>query len=792
MKLAEHWLREWCNPSLSSDELAHQLTMAGHEVDSVVVEGEKLSGVVVAEVINVKPHPNADKLQICDVTTGNGDRIEVVCGAPNVFTGMKTPLARPGVRLPNGMKLRRSKIRGIESNGMLCSAVELDLGDESDGIMELEQDAKPGQDFATYLRLPDTVFDLDLTPNRGDCFSVLGLARDISALTGADLKDPALPLVVADLDEIYPVRLEHPEACPRFAGRVIRGIDPAAKSPLWLTERLRRAGIRAIYPVVDITNYVMLHLGQPLHAYDLDALSGTVRPRLAAAGEKLTLLDEKEIVLRDDTLVIADDSGAIGIAGIMGGLSTAVSEHTSSIFLEAAHFTRDGIAGRARTYGMHTDASMRFERGVDPQGTGLALELATRLLLEIAAGKAGPLSIESDEKYLPVRRAISLRSERLARVLGAEIPEDLVKTILVRLGLRVETSKHGWSVVPPSYRFDLELEEDLIEEVARIYGYDSIPETTAVAPMRLGAVTETRVDLEQVASILVARGYQEVVTYSFIDAELNRKFTGSDSDLTLSNPISSEMSTMRGSLWPGMAVAAATNVARQRERVRVFEIGKSFHGTQKEPIEIMRVAGLALGTVMPEQWCADAQDIEFFDIKSDLVALMQTVGADVEFEFVVADHPALQPGQSGRIVRGNEVVGLVGKLHPTVAKTCGLEKPAVVFELDAEVAFAATVPTAKVVSKFPAIRRDIAIIVDDNIPAGELAQVAAAAAPKLIQRVTIFDVYRGPGIEAGRKSVALGLILQETSRTLTDEDADSAMHAAVQKLQQDFAAVLRD
>ena len=792
MKLAENWLREWTDPSLTTNELAHQLTMAGHEVDSVDIEGENLDGVVISEVLTVKPHPNADKLQICVVTTGAGDSIEVVCGAPNVFAGMKTPLAVPGVRLPNGMKLRRSKIRGVVSNGMLCSAVELNLGDESDGIMELAQDAIPGQNFASHLGLPDAVFDLDLTPNRGDCFSVLGLARDVSALTGAELNDPTIAPVAADLDEIHAVRLEHPAGCPRFAGRVIRGIDPTARSPLWLTERLRRAGIRAIYPVVDITNYVMLELGQPLHSYDLDALSGIVRPRLAEAGEKLTLLDEKEITLRDDTLVIADDSGAIGMAGIMGGLSTAVSEKTSNIFLEAAHFTPAEIAGRARSYGMHTDASLRFERGVDPEGPGRAIELATRLLLDIAGGEAGPLNVESDQENLPVRQTIDLRSKRLARVLGADIPDDLVETILRRLGLAVETSQDGWTVVAPSHRFDLELEEDLIEEVARIYGYDNIPETTAVAAMRLGSVTETRVDLEQVASVLIARGYQEVVTYSFIDAEVNRKFTASDSDLTLSNPISSEMSTMRGSLWPGMAVAAATNISRQRERVRIFEIGKSFHGSQKEPLEVMRVAGMALGTVMPEQWCNDSQDIEFFDIKSDLVALMQMAGADVEFEFLMVDHPALQPGQSGRIMRGNEIVGVAGKLHPAVARSCGLAKPAVVFELDAEVAFAATVPTAKVVSKFPAIRRDLAVIVDDKVPAGELAQVAAAAAPKLIQRVTIFDVYRGPGIEAGLKSVALGLILQETSRTLTDEDADSAMDAAVRKLQQEYAAVLRD
>ena len=792
MRLSEQWLREWTNPPLDGEELAHQLTMAGHEVDTVQVEGEKLAGVVIAEVVEVKSHPNADKLQVCQVNSGDEATVEVVCGAPNVYVGMKTPFARPGVRLPNGLKLRRSKIRGVVSGGMLCSAIELGLGEESDGIMELAQDASPGDDFAEYMQLPDTIFDLDLTPNRGDCFSVLGLARDIAALTGAPLKEPTVPPVAAESKDVQAVRLEQPDACPRFAGRVIRGIDPAAHTPAWLVERLRRAGIRAIYPVVDITNYVMLELGQPLHSYDLDAVTGTIRPRLAASGEKLTLLDEKEISLRPETLVIADDSGAIGLAGIMGGLSTAVSDSTSNIFLEAAHFSRAGIAGQARKYGMHTDASMRFERGVDPEGPARAIELATRLLVDIAGGQPGPLGVETDEANLPARRSIRLRKKRLSKILGTDVPEDLVETILTRLGLNVDSDSEGWSVVSPSHRFDLELEEDLIEEVARVFGYDSIPETTAYAQMRLGSVTESRVDLEQVASVLLARGYQEIVTYSFVDAELNRKFTGADSDLVLSNPISSEMSTMRGSLWPGMAAAAASNVARQQDRVRVFEIGKSFHGTQNDPVEVVRVAALALGTVMPEQWSVDAQDIEFFDIKSDLVAVMQTAGADVEFEILMADHPALLSGQAGRIMRGDEIVGFAGKLHPQIAKACGLEKPAVVFELDAEIAFAAMVPTAREISKYPAIRRDLAIIVDDSIPAADLAQVAAAAAPTLIQRVTIFDVYQGPGIEAGLKSVALGLILQETSRTLTDEDADSAVSAALRNLQHEYAAILRD
>ncbi len=792
MKIAESWLREWVDPDLTTDALAERLTMAGHEVDGIEVEGESLDDVVIGEVLEVAKHPDADRLSVCQVSDGNGDAVEVVCGAPNVTAGMKTPFAKPGVTLPNGLKLRKAKIRGVESNGMLCSAIELGLGDESDGIMELPADAPTGAALNEYVALPDAVIDLDLTPNRGDCFSVLGIARDVSALTGAELQDPEFDAYPAGIQDTHPVELGAPEGCPRFAGRVIRGIDLTARSPIWMTEKLRRAGLRPIHPAVDVTNFVMLELGQPLHAYDLALVKGAIRPRMAEQGEKLVLLDGKEIIANSDTLIISDESGAIGIGGIMGGLSTAVTENTTDIFLEAAFFSQDVIAGRARSYGMHTDASLRFERGVDPEGQARAIERATQLLIEIAGGEAGPTIVETAAEHLPERNEIHVRRDRVSRLLGVEIPDARIADILERLGLQVKAVDDGWKVIAPSHRFDIELEVDLVEEVARVFGYDEIPEATAIAETPLESVTESRVDTELACATLVARDYQEVITYSFIDPALDERISGTRSELVLSNPISSEMSVMRSSLWPGMLIAAATNASRQQDRVRLFEIGKSFHGTLENHNEVVRIAGLCMGPTLPEQWGAKAQSVDFFDIKSDVIGLLQITGDLADLRFEPAQHPALQPGQTAVITRGDEQVGVIGKLHPKHSKPFELKRDVFLFELDASVALASRAPKAESVSKFPSIRRDIAVVVDDKISADELIGAVASSSPGLISSVRIFDIYKGPGIEAGLKSVALGLILQETSRTLTDEDADHAMAAAIQELQDKFAAELRD
>ncbi|MDJ0905116.1 MAG: phenylalanine--tRNA ligase subunit beta [Woeseiaceae bacterium] len=792
MKIAESWLREWADPDIGTEALAERLTMAGHEVDAIERQGQGLDDVLIGEVLEVGKHPDADRLSVCQVTDGNGAPVTVVCGAPNVRPGMKTPFARPGVTLPNGMKLRKAKIRGVESSGMLCSATELGLGDEADGIMDLAQDAPTGDPLPAYLNLPDAIIELDLTPNRGDCFSILGIARDVSALTGANLEDPDFELLPATIDDTHLVELGAPEGCPRFAGRVIRGIDLSAKSPVWMTEKLRRAGLRPIHPAVDVTNFVMLELGQPLHAYDLTLVQGPIRPRMGEQGEKLTLLDGKEIEVNSDTLVISDDSGAIGIGGIMGGLGTAVTEQTTDIFLEAAFFTQDVIAGRARSYGMHTDASLRFERGVDPEGQARAIERASQLLIDIAGGDAGPTVVESSAQHLPPRDTIRVRRERITRLLGVEIEDGRISDIFERLGLAVTAVADGWDVVAPSHRFDIEIEVDLIEEVARVYGYDEIPEATAIAETPLEVVTESSVDTELACATLVARDYQEVITYSFVEPAADERISGVRSELVLSNPISSEMSVMRTSLWPGMLIAAATNASRQQDRVRLFELGKSFHGALDNHTEVVRIAGLCMGSVQPEQWGSKSQSVDFFDIKSDLVGLLELTGDLSAVRFEPAQHPALQPGQAAVIKRGDVELGVMGKLHPRHSKAFELKRDVFLFELDAAAALASQAPKAETVSKYPSIRRDIAVVVDDKVSADALTEAVASSSPELISSVRIFDIYKGPGIEAGLKSVALGLILQETSRTLTDEDADQAMAAAIKELQDKFAAELRD
>ncbi len=792
MKFSEKWLREWVNPDLDSAELAHRLTMIGHEVESVEPQGVGIDAVVVAEVTAVQKHPDADRLSICQVSTGNGSTVEVVCGAPNVTAGMKSPFAPVGTTLPNGLKLGRAKIRGVVSNGMLCSAVELGLGDESDGIIELHAEAPVGQSLSQYLDLPDHSIDLDLTPNRGDCFSVMGIARDVSAMTSTAMKVPFTSSVASSIEYEHPVDLVEPEHCPRFVARVIRNIDLSARSPVWLLERLRRSGLREIHPVVDITNYVMLELGQPLHAYDCARLSGPIRPRLAKSGEKLTLLDGKEVELLANTIVVSDDSGAIGMAGIMGGLSTAVTEKTTDVFFEAAFWPPDHMAGRARQYGLHTDASLRFERGVDPQLQVMAIERATDLLIKISGGEAGPLVDHVQGQFLPVNGSLFLRKKRLKQVLGTAIDADRVEQILNGLGLATEAEKDGWRVQIPSFRFDLDVEDALVEEVARIFGYDEIPEATAVYATPLASASEAEIDLDRVANALVARDYQEIISYSFIDEESNTLFCGEQSELLLSNPISSEMSVMRGSIWPGLLAAASANIARQQERVRFFEIGKTFHGSLDVPVETVRIAGLLVGDLLAEQWGRPAQAADFFDIKSDVVAVLGMAAGESEFGFSVVDHPALQPGQAANILRQDEVIGVIGKLHPDIARKMNLDKGAFLFEIDAEKSLATSIPVAKTISKYPTIRRDIAVVVANDLPAAELISAVEVAASELVTSVRIFDVYRGPGIEAGRKSVALGLILQETSRTLTDDDADAAMAAVVQHLKQEFAAVLRE
>jgi phenylalanyl-tRNA synthetase beta chain len=793
VKLSESWLAEWVTLPHAGERLAEQLTMAGLEVDAVTSLQAGFSGVVVARIQSLAPHPDADKLRVAQVDAGDGATCQVVCGAANAREGMLTALATVGGRLPGDITIRQAKLRGVASAGMLCSAAELGLDAEAGGIIELPANAPLGADLAAWLALADTIIDVDLTPNRGDCFSVVGVARELAALNAVALRGPAMAEVAPGSNERVTVTLSAPQACARFAARVVRGIDAACRSPLWLTERLRRAGLRAIHPVVDVTNYVMLELGQPLHGYDLGKLHGGIDVRLAGDGEPLVLLDGREILLQPDMLVIADARAAVGLAGVMGGQSTAVSTDTGDVLLEAAWFAPEAIAGRARRLGLHTDASLRFERGVDPTGPVRAIERATALLLEIAGGVAGPVTVVESTAHLPQRSPVHLRAARLAGLLGAQIPAGEVEGIFARLGMQVQAVQDGWHITPPSQRFDIQIEVDLIEEVARIHGYDRIPRTAERARLGIRPSTETRSSEERARLLLVDRGYQEAVTYSFIDERVQQAFFPDLTPIRLANPIAAQMSVMRASPWPGLVQAARENLSRQQTRVRLFELGNQYEALEAGGVQERAViAGLALGPVWPEQWGSGDRRIDFFDMKSDIEALLALGGASSDWRFQTGAHTALHPGQCARILNNGDAAGWLGVLHPGLARTLEVPADTCVFTLDAALVLAARVPWHQYVSRFPAVRRDLSVVVAETITAGALLEAVRNAGGALLRGVDIFDIYRGGTVDSGNKSIALSLLLQATSRTLTDADIEQVVAAIVARLSADLGARIRD
>ena len=792
MRLSRAWLADWLSTELSAEALGEQLTRLGLEVDAVLPVAPGLAHVVVGRVLETRPHPNADRLRICAVDAGETEPRAVVCGAANARAGGCYPLALPGARLPGGLVIEPSRIRGEDSAGMLCSAVELGLADSADGLFELPSDSVPGQPISQALSLDDSVIDIDLTPNRADCFSVLGVARDLAASLGTEFVEPRVLPVLPVSDEEFPVRVDAPADCPRFVGRVIRDLDPDAETPLWMRERLRRAGVRSLHPVVDITNYVLLEFGQPMHAYDLQKLAGGIEVRRAGRGERLELLDGQTANLEPDMLLITDRRGPIGLAGIMGGASTAVGTATQHIFLESAFFDPEVIAGRARRLGLHTDASMRFERGVDPAHQQRAVERATALVLEITGGCPGPVVELAFPEHLPKRAAVTLRRERLAAVLGVKIADQQVSDLLRRLAMQVEAHADGWRVTPPAARFDIALEVDLIEEIARLHGYDQIPEIPAVTPLSLGRVGEDTVGLDRARLTLVERGYQEAITYSFGDPALDAAFAGGNEGLRLSNPISANLGVMRQSLWPGLAQALKYNLSRQHSRVRLFETGLRFIFQGNDLKEEKVIAGIATGGRYPQQWDLTTEAIDVFDIKSDLEALAGLTGAAGELSFHATEHPALRPGRAAECRRAHQVVGYFGELHPSLVRRLDLGEPPVLFELNAALLLAASRPTYRRVSRFPATRRDLAMVVPEEIPAAELlAAVRRSAGPMLVD-VVLFDVYTGGKVETGSKSVALGLILQDTSRTLTDADVDGVLRDVTACLSREFNATIRE
>jgi len=791
MKFSEQWLRSWVNPPVSTDELVEQLTMAGLEVDSVERLDEGLSDLRVGEVVALEKHPDADKLRVCRVSLGAGEPLQVVCGAPNVAVGGKYPLAPVGARLPGDFKIKKSKLRGVESFGMLCSAKELGLSEDSQGLMTLPAGASAGQSLVDALDLDDTLIEIDLTPNRGDCLGIEGIAREVGTLTRTPVTAVDIAPVPATIEDTFAVDVQAPVGCPRYLGRVIRGVQAAQGTPLWMQERLRRSGLRSLGPLVDVTNYVMLELGQPLHAFDLAQLSGGIRVRYAQQDERLTLLDEREIALDSATLVIADHDKALAIAGVMGGMDSGVSDTTVDLFLECAFFPPEAIAGCARRYAMQTDSAHRFERGVDPQLQARAIERATTLLLEICGGAAGPVTEQLAPEYLPVREPIHLRRQRIERVLGLLPGDTEVGEILQRLGVRIEAQDEaGWQALPPSFRFDIAIEADLIEEIGRIYGYNRLPSVPMQGSLVLQPQAETARSSEHYSDILVARGFQEVVTYSFVDPQLQEAVNPDREAVLLANPISAEMAVMRTSLWPGLLKALQHNINRQKSRVRLFEYGLRFYrdagNIQQEPV----LAGIVSGSRLPEHWDGKREAVDFYDLKQDVETLLARAGND--FRFVADTHPALHPGQSASIRQDDATVGWLGRLHPQLAGRLDLDPATFVFEVDYAAIGSGVLARFAPISRFPSIRRDLAVVVDAGVGADAVLEVVREAAGELLQGLVIFDIYQGQGVEKGRKSMAFGLILQDYSRTLTDQDIESAVGSVTARLGEKLGASLRE
>ena len=791
MKFSEQWLRGWVSPQASRDELVARLSMAGLEVDSVTLAAGEFSGVIVGEVLATEQHPDADKLRVCQVSDGS-ETFQVVCGAPNVRPGLKIPFAKIGAQLPGDFKIKKAKLRGVESNGMLCSQSELQVGEGNDGLMELPDDAPTGQDFRVYLELDDASIEVDLTPNRGDCLSLAGLAREVGALYAAPVTRPSIAAVAAVNDEVRPVQVLAPAACPRFLGRVVRNVDLSKATPLWMVERLRRSEVRSIDAAVDITNYVMIELGQPMHAYDLAEINGGIRVRMAEEGEKITLLDGQEVALRGDTLVIADHARLLGIAGVMGGENSGVTAKTRDVFLEAAFFEPISVAGKARSYGLHTDASHRFERGVDSNLAREAMERATALLLDIAGGEPGPIIECVSEQHLPQIAPITLRAERVSQMLGLELGAAEIETLLTGLGLRVATSGQGqWSVEVPSHRFDISLEVDLIEELARLYGYNRLPVRYPQARLAPQASPEARSDLPALRRLLVARGYQEAITYSFIDPKLFELFSPGVEPLLLANPISADMAAMRSSLWPGLVKALQHNLNRQQDRVRLFESGLRFvgqlDGLKQEPM----LAGVVCGSRLPEGWAQGRETVDFFDVKADVEAVLGFAGALDAFTFVPGQHPALHPGQTARIERNGQEVGYLGALHPELVKSLGLDRAVFVFELVLAEVSEGRLPKFQELSRFPEVRRDLALLADRDVAASSLLAVIRENAGEWLTDLRLFDVYQGKGIDPHRKSLAVGLTWQHPSRTLNDDEVNATTQTILTSLEQRLNATLR-
>ncbi len=790
MKFSESWLRSFVNPAVSGNDFSHLLTMAGLEVEEEETVAPAFDKVVVAEVLEVTKHPDADRLNVCRVNTGEAEVRQIVCGAPNVAPGLKVPCALPGACLPGDFKIKLAKVRGIESSGMLCSAKELGIAEDASGLLVLPPDAPVGQDIRAYLDLDDRLLTLKLTPNRADCLSLTGIAREVAALTDTPASYHQPAAVPVTIDKRRDIALDAPEACPLYCGRVISGVNAKAATPDWMKRRIERSGIRSISALVDITNYVMLELGQPLHAFDNTKLEGAIHARMAQSGEKILLLNEQTLELQNDVLLIADDNRPVAMAGIMGGEDSGITLDTTEMFLESAFFSPKAIAGRARRYGFGSDASHRFERGVDFGATRQALERASQLILDICGGQAGPLC-EAQAK-LPERQPVRLRLARIAKVLGVSFENAEIAAIFTRLGLAFTRDGEDFIVTPPSYRFDIEIEEDLIEEIARLHGYDEIPSHAPCATLLMLPQTENARPLSRVRQILADRGFQEVVNYAFVEEAWENDFAANPAPIRLANPIASQMSVMRSTLIGGLVANVVTNLKRKQNRVRLFETGRCFHrDAQGLPVkgfrQPWRLAGLAFGGAQPEQWASPTRQADFYDIKGEIELLLTPRVARYE----KAEHPALHPGRSARVIVDGKPVGFLGELHPQWLQKYDLPMAPVVFELDLETLTQAHLPQYAEVSRQPAAFRDLAIVVDQKLELQEIFDGLATNRPALVKDIRLFDIYTGKGIDSGKKSLAFRIVMQDTQRTLQDTEVDAAIEQLIKYLHQAFSAQLR-
>ncbi len=792
MKFSESWLRELANPDLNCDALIAQLTMAGLEIDGVEAAAN-FAGVVVARIESVAAHPKADKLQVCQVNCGSGALVQVVCGATNAREGLVTAFAQVGATLPGGMTIGQAKLRDVDSFGMLCGGDELGLNEDTDGIMELPADAPVGQTLNEFYGLDDQIIEVDLTPNRGDCLSIQGLAREVGVLNKLTPEFVQTSAAAVSSEQSVSIGISATSACSHYAGRVISAVDMSQPSPQWMQEKLRRSGIRSIDPVVDVGNYVMLELGQPMHAFDLDTLSGDIDVRFAEEGEKLVLLDGAEVELKNETLLIADKNGPLAIAGIMGGKDSGVSAATTSIFLESAHFMPLALAGKAREYGLHTDASHRFERGVDTQLPLVALERATALLLQIVGGQAGPVTSAGSAPQAGSEPTITLRKSRLVQQLTLELDDELVSDMLTRLGLGVtQPGADEWLCTVPSWRFDLAIEADLIEEVARIYGYNNLPVATINMPLEIQPTAEATSSLAEIRQLLVSRDYQEAITYSFVDPAMQSQVNPGVASVDVANPISADMAVMRTSLLTGLLNTVKYNLNRQQSRVRVFESGLRFVKEGGQLSQQKMLAGAITGTRTQEAWTDPASEVDFYDIKGDVEAVLEFCGTTAQVEFASAEHAALHPGQTLALLnRQGETFGHIGKLHPSLQQSLGLSQPVYVFELVLAEITQGEITAFDEISKYPAVRRDISLSLHRDVLIAELVATARASAGTYLIDLKVFDVYEGKHIETNRKSVAIGLTFQDKSRTLNDEDVNTAMDAVIKALENDHAANLR-